>query len=139
MSTPESESILELNKRLLCRFFDEAWNKGRREVIKELFAKTGILHDGGRQFHGPAGFTHFYDIMRGHFSQISIRPIVALAEGDLVCVRWSADCVHTPTRTTVNLTGISIVRIKDGQFIEAWQNWDAAGLLAQIPGLSLPY
>jgi hypothetical protein len=30
------------------------------------------------------------------------------------------------------------VRIKDGQFIEAWQNWDAAGLTQQLPGLVLP-
>jgi len=30
------------------------------------------------------------------------------------------------------------VRIKDGQIIEGWQNWDAAALMIQVPGLSLP-
>ena len=32
----------------------------------------------------------------------------------------------------VSAAGISIVRVKDGRFIEAWQNWDAAGLAAQL-------
>jgi len=32
----------------------------------------------------------------------------------------------------VQLTGTSIVRVKDCQFVEGWQNWDAAGLAAQL-------
>jgi predicted ester cyclase len=30
------------------------------------------------------------------------------------------------------VTGISIVRIRNGRFIEAWQNWDAASMVAQL-------
>jgi hypothetical protein len=33
---------------------------------------------------------------------------------------------------------MSIVRIRDGQIIEAWQNWDAAGMIQQVPGIVLP-
>jgi predicted SnoaL-like aldol condensation-catalyzing enzyme len=131
-STPES------NRDLLLRFFDEVWTQGRRESIKELFAKTGVLHDGENHFRGPAEFTHFYDIMRAQFADFSFKPIVSLAEGDLVCVHWSCTAVHISTRTPMRVTGISIVRIKDGQIIEGWQNWDGAALVAQIPGLSLP-
>jgi len=134
----EGESILELNKRLLCRFFDEAWNKGRREAITEAFTKTSILHSRNRECHGPADFLHFYDIMRAQFSQISIKPVVSLAEADLACVYWRLDGVHNTSRTPVCITGISICRIKDGRFVEAWQSWDAAGLASQIPGLVVP-
>ena len=133
-----SESTLEQNKRLFLRWLDELWNQGRRQTITELFAKTGVLHTGERHSQGPAGFLHYYDIMRAIFSGFSIKPIVCLAEGDLVCVHWSVDCIHTASRTPVHTTGISIVRVKDGQFIESWQNWDTAGLMQQIPGLILP-
>src|SRR5580692_6243741 len=72
----EDESVLEQNKRLVCRFFDEAWNQGRREAITEVFTKTAVLHSRNRDCHGPAEFLHFYDIMHAQFSQISIKPIV---------------------------------------------------------------
>jgi hypothetical protein len=84
----------------------------------------------------PEEFTRFYDKLRAEFSKFSIRPIVSLAEGDLACVHWTVECVHTASGTPVRLTGTSVVRISNGQFVEAWQNWDAAGLAAQLPSES---
>jgi predicted ester cyclase len=132
------DSALQQNKRLFLRWLDELWNQGRRETIRELFAKDGVLHAGSRESHGPAEFLHIYDIMRAQFSQISVQPLVVLAEGDLVCVHWSFECLYAVTRAPVRFTGISIVRVKDGQIVEAWQNWDAAGVSQQVPGISLP-
>ena len=134
----EDESVLEQNKHLILRFFDEAWNQGRREVITEVFTKTAVLHSRNRDCHGPAEFLHFYDIMSAQFSQISIKPIVSLAEADLACVHWRLDCIHNSTRMPVCITGISICRIKDAHFVEAWQSWDAAGLVSQVPGFAIP-
>jgi predicted SnoaL-like aldol condensation-catalyzing enzyme len=136
MSTANAPSPLERNKALVIRWFDEVWNQGRRETIKELFAAQGVLHDGASTYNGPEEFTGFYDKLRAEFSKFSIRPIVSLAEGDLACVHWSVDFVHTVSGTPARLTGTSVVRIRNGQFVEAWQNWDAAGLAAQIPSES---
>lgn len=138
MSTSSPESALEENKRLALRWLDEVWNHGRRETIRELFAKTGVYHRGAGEYRGPAGLMHFYDIISAQFSELSIKPIVSLAEADLVCIHWSTDALFTATRTPVHFTGISIWRIKDGQFVEAWQNWDAATLASQIPGFVAP-
>jgi predicted SnoaL-like aldol condensation-catalyzing enzyme len=138
MSTSSPESALEQNKRLALRWLDEVWNQGRRETIRELFAKTGVYHRGASEYRGPAGFMHFYDIISAQFSQLSIKPIVSVAEADLVCIHWSTAALFTTTRTPVHFTGTSIWRIKDGQFVEAWQNWDAAGLASQIPGFVAP-
>jgi predicted SnoaL-like aldol condensation-catalyzing enzyme len=138
MSPSSPESPLEQNKRLALRWLDEVWNRGRRDTIRELFAKTAVYHRAGKEYHGPAGFAHFYDIMTAQFSQLSIKPIITVAEADLVCVHWSVNALFTATRTPVNFTGTTIWRVKDEQFVEAWQNWDAAGLTAQVPGLSLP-
>ena len=134
MSYANPQSSLEWNKAVAIRWFEEVWNQGRRETIRELFAPQGILHDGADTYRGPEEFTRFHDKLRAEFSKFSIRPIVSLAEGDLACVHWSADCVHTASGTPVHLTGTSVARISNGQFVEAWQNWDAAGLAAQLPG-----
>jgi len=129
---------LEQNKKLAHRWLDEVWNKGRREVIRELFAKTGVYHRGANEYRGPEGFAHLYDILRADFSGFSIKSIVTVAEGELVCVHWSVDCLYNATRTPVNFTGTSIWRFKDGQIVEAWQNFDAAAIRAQVPGLLIP-
>lgn len=138
MSADPLPSAPEQNRDLLLRFFNEIWTEGRRESIKELFAKTGVLHEGGKDLRGPAEFTHVYDIMFAQFSQFSFKPIVSLGQDDLVCVHWSCSFVHISTRTPVRVTGTSIARIKDGQIIEGWQNWDAASLTSQIPGFVAP-
>jgi predicted SnoaL-like aldol condensation-catalyzing enzyme len=132
MSFANAPSGLERNKALVIRWFDEVWNQGRRETIKELFAAQGVLHDGANTYHGPEEFSGFFDKLRAEFSKFSIRPIVSIAEGDFACMHWSADCVHTASGTPIRLTGTSVVRISKGQFVEAWQNWDAAGLASQL-------
>jgi len=128
----QPQSILEENKRLAVRWFAEVWNEERREAISEIFAETCVLHDTGNDFRGPKEFAEFHDALRARFSQFSIQPILTLAEGDLAAIHWSADFVETATGKRVHVTGTSIVRCKDGQFVEAWQNWDQAGLAAQL-------
>ena len=132
MSSGSVQLTVEANKALVLRWFNEVWNQGRRETIQELFAAEGVLHDGAKVYRGPAEFSEFHDALRSQFSKFSIQPIISLAEADLACVHWSADFVQTATRKTVHVTGTSVVRIRNGQFVEAWQNWDAAGLAAQL-------
>jgi len=131
-SAPQSLSPLEQHKHLVVRWFEEVWNQGRRETIFELFAPAAVLHDGSRDIHGPEEFCAFHDELRSQFSDFRISPIVSLAEGDLACVHWSAEFLHMPTSRRVRITGTSVVRIADNQFVEAWQNWDAASLAALL-------
>ncbi|HUI50148.1 MAG TPA: nuclear transport factor 2 family protein [Terriglobales bacterium] len=133
MSTaPQSLSPQEQNKHLVVRWFEEVWNQGRRETIFELFAPAAVLHDGSRDIRGPEEFCAFHDELRSQFTDFHISPIVSLAEGDLACVHWSAEFLHTPTARRVRITGTSVVRVADNQFVEAWQNWDAASLAALL-------
>jgi predicted SnoaL-like aldol condensation-catalyzing enzyme len=132
MSTLDQQSISEQNKRLVLRWFEEVWNQGRRETIKELFAPECVLHDGSTEYRGREEFTRFYDALRSEFSDFYIAPIISLCEENLACMHWSVECKHTASGKPVHLTGMSVVRIRDGQFIEAWQNWDAAGVAKQV-------
>ena len=136
MSSASAQAIREQNKALVVRWFDEVWNQSRRDTVWELFGAQCVLYDGSTTYRGPEEFSRFHDQLRSQFSKFAVRPIVSLAEGDLACVHWSADFIHTASGKPVHLTGISIVRVQDGQFVEAWQNWDAAGLAAQLPGLA---
>jgi predicted SnoaL-like aldol condensation-catalyzing enzyme len=125
-------STSEQNKHLVHRWFEEVWNQSRREVIAELFAPECILHDGAAQIRGPEAFALFHDNLRAQFSDIRVTPGIALSENDLVSLRWIVECRDRATGKDLTASGISIVRIKDGRFVEAWQNWDQAGVAAQL-------
>ena len=132
MSTPESISTTEANKRLTIRWFDEVWNKARREAIYEMFAPAAVLHDGAKELRGPDEFAQDYDAFRARFSDFSVQPLVTLAEGDLAAIHWRAEFTETATGKRLHVTGTSIGRCQNGQILEAWQNWDQATLAAQL-------
>ena len=133
-SATHSLSPLEHNKQLAMRWFEEVWNQGRRETIAELFAENGVIHDGAEEIRGPAEFTRFYDALRARFSDFDIQPVVSLAEDDRVCLHWASRMTDRQTGKKLHVTGISVVRIENGKFVEAWQNWDKAHLATQLTG-----
>ena len=134
MSSAPLFSPLEHNKHLVVRWFEEVWNQGRDETISELLTSDSVIHDGSNDLRGIEDFSRFRDGIRAEYSDIQITPVVSLAEGDLVCLHWAADLRHSATSRAVHITGTSVIRVKDGRFIEAWQNWDAAGLAVQLSG-----
>ena len=131
-SASQPLSTLDQHKHLVVRWFEEVWNQSRREVIFELLAPDCVIHDGDNAIRGQEGFAAFYDQLHSEFEDFRVTPGVALAEGDLASLRWSVIARHKATGKTTSITGISTVRIQDGKFVEAWQNWDQAGLAAQL-------
>ena len=136
MSTPQTQTTAQQNKHIMARWFEEVWNKGKRETIHDLFAENGVLHDGDTIFRGPDEFCRFYDAFRSEFSDFLATSVVSLAKEDLACVHWSIACRHKASDKQVQVSGTSVVRFEDGKLIEGWQNWDAASLARQLPGYS---
>jgi len=137
------EKTLEQNKALLQRWFDEVWNKGRVDGIAEMFAVDGIAHglsnDVGTPLAGPDGFRPFHETFRGAFPNIEVLVEDMIAEGDKVAARCSVRGRHTgdhlgvaASNAPVEFTGITIVRVKDGKIIEAWNNFDFLKMNKQI-------
>lgn len=131
-SASQPLTTTEQHKQLVTRWFDEVWNHNRRETIFELMPDSGIIHDGPQDYRGPEEFARFQESLLAQFSNFKITPVISLAENDLACVHWSCSMTHIATQKPLQLTGTSVVRIENGRFAEAWQNWDAAHLNAQL-------
>ena len=134
----------EANKVIAKRWFEEVWNNGRRDAIAEMLAPDAVIYDGGEAIRGAEGFYPFFDRMHATFSDIRFSFHDALADGDKVCLRWSVTMRHTgdglgvpQTAKIVTTTGISVLRLAGGKFVEGWQNWDMLGLMQQIQGAGL--
>lgn len=131
--------MTETERNLGRLWFEEVWNKRRREAIAEILAPGAVIHDGATDAKGPQGFYPFYDLMGATFSDLRITVHDTIAEHDLSCVRWSCVAKHTgdglgipATGKSVHTTGMSLLKVADGRIVETWQNWDMLGLMEQI-------
>jgi steroid delta-isomerase-like uncharacterized protein len=131
------------NKALMRRWFEEVWNKGRVEAIDEMFAPDGIAHGlggaDGAPLRGPEGFKPFFHAFKGAFPDIEVVVEDAIAEGDKVAARCSVRGKHqghtlgfAATGRPVEFHGICIVRVRDGQIVEAWNNFDFLNMYQQL-------
>jgi steroid delta-isomerase-like uncharacterized protein len=131
------------NKRLVQRWFDEVWNKGRAEAIDEMFAEDGVAHglsdDAEHPLRRAAGFKPFHETFRGAFPDIQVIVEDMIAEGDKVAARCTVRGKHegeqlgiAASHAPVNFTGVAIVRIRDGKIVEAWNNFDFLKMNRQI-------
>jgi hypothetical protein len=57
----------EANEELAKLWFEEVWNKGRREAIRELLPPEAVIYEGGAVVKGPEGFYPFLTGCRQHF------------------------------------------------------------------------
>jgi steroid delta-isomerase-like uncharacterized protein len=133
---------VEENVELMRRWFNEVWNEGRIESIRELMAPDAIgigeLEDGG-ELRGPADFVPFVERVRSAFPDIKIVVEDAFGAGDKVVLRWTATMTHrgeylgmAATGKTVRITGMTMTRIADKQIAEGWDNWDQLAMLKQL-------
>lgn len=136
-----TQSEAELGRR----WFDEVWNKGRREAIAEMLAPEAILYDGETKSVGPEGFYPFFDRLRATLADIHITVHDSFGEGDRICVRWSCSGKHSgeglgipASGKSINVTGMCVMRIANGKIAGGWQNWDMLGMMHQIQGSVAP-
>jgi steroid delta-isomerase-like uncharacterized protein len=132
----------EENIPLMRRWFQEVWNEGRIQTVRDLLAPNAVAK-GQRgteaEIRGPEEFVKFVNEIRGSFSEMKLTIEDILGADDKVVVRWSATMTHTghalgfpPSGKSVRIGGISIARILNGKIVEGWDNWDQLGMLEQI-------
>jgi len=130
-------------KAFIRRWFEEVWNKGREEAIDEMFAEDGVAHgladETGATLTGPAGFKPFFRTFRGAFPDIKVIVEDTVAEGDKVAARCTLRATHAgdnlgfaATQKPLDITGIAIVRVRDGKIVEAWNNFDFMTMSRQL-------
>lgn len=136
------------NVALMRRWFEEVWNQGKIETVNELLAEDAVgmgQGEPGVEIHGPSDFIPFVQRIRGAFPDVKITIEDAFGARDKVVLRWSATMTHQgdhlgipASRKAVRITGISMVRIRDGKIAEGWDNWDQLAMMQQIGAYEQP-
>lgn len=138
----------EENKAFIRRWFEEVWNKGREEAIDEMMSDecvaNGLADESGQPPRGPAEFKPFFRKFRGAYPEMEVVVEDTISEGDKVAARCTVRGHHhgdtlgfAATHQPVEFTGISIVRVRDGKIVEAWNNFDFMSMFQQLGALRL--
>jgi steroid delta-isomerase-like uncharacterized protein len=151
MPTPSIEAFPEhgnpfdegVTMTILEHWFEEVWNKGRENVIDELLAPHAVGHGlqtpDGKDVTGVPAFKDFYKVFNSAFSDIHVKVEDTVTQGDKTVARCTVTATHTghdlgrpATGKPVKFTGMCLVRVKDGQIVESWNNFDFMTMHQQL-------
>jgi steroid delta-isomerase-like uncharacterized protein len=131
------------NKALARRVRLDIWDRGKLNVIDEIYGKECVHHisdpitpDFGR---GGDAAKQIVTLYRSAFPDTHMTIDGILADGDTVMVRWTAQGTHkgpllnlAPTNRSVTVQGIDVYQISAGKIQETWTSWDTLGFLQQL-------
>jgi len=130
------------------RWFEEVWNRKNEDAIDEMLAPDGIgcgLTDpDGNQVVGPESFKKFQRAFVSAYPDLKVIVEDTVVEGDKIAARCRVTGSHAgngigvaPTNLAVEFTGMTIVHIKDGKIVEAWNEFDFMEMYKQVGALTL--
>ena len=136
----------EQNKALVRRYLDQVYNNARPEVIDELIGVDFVDHGAPPgQAPGAAGTRQMYDMYRSAFPDLRVEIHALVADDDLVVVRVTFAGTSQgplmgspPTGKPVQIASMVIIRIRDGRFVERWEQMDLLGLMLQLGVVAQP-
>lgn len=130
----------ETNRALIEEWFEQVWNQGQLEAVDRLMAPDAIGHGlPAEALSGPEGFKPFVAKFKQAFPDLHVQVEQTVSEGDLVVARCTVRGTHTgeglgiaPTQRPIEITGMTMVRMRNDQMVEGWNNFDFQTLFAQL-------
>ena len=137
---------LDQNKLVARRFFEDAYNTGRLDLLDELLGADYADHKAPPGTpRGPEGIKRVITMFRTAFPDLRFTIEDQVAEGDKVVTRYTFEGTHRGTLTgipatgkRVGISGVSIYRIADGKMQEAWIEYDLLGMMQQLGVVPAP-
>ena len=122
-------------------FFEDVLGKGDWAAADSILAADMVMHhpSSPEPVKGSEAVKGFLGAFRAGFPDLNMTVEFAFGQGEMVAVRWRARGTHSaslfgipPSGKTMNVTGISILRVVDGKVVEDWVAEDTMGLMQQI-------
>ena len=131
--------VLQRNKEIIRRYFEEWANHGHAAVADQLIATNLVLRNPPAVIRSLADYKTGMAKFHAAFPDARYTVEDQIAEGDKVVVRWTLRATqsveyqgHPPNGKTMTVTGISIFRLADGKIQEIWVNMDRLGQMEQL-------
>ena len=133
---------LSSNKQLVRRFIDEIFVAGRVDAVDELVAKDFVPHTWPFTGDGRADLKRAMERVGQGLADAEFAIDDMVAEDDRVAVRLTASATQVGELMGMPGSGrrytigeIHIFRIRDGQVVEHWHQFDQMGMMRQLGAL----
>ncbi|MFP9190474.1 ester cyclase [Natronosalvus vescus] len=134
------------NMEVVRRYYEEAFNRGRTELLDELIAETVVNHDPvsdetltPEEARGFEGFVRHVESARNAFPDAMVTIEEMIAEDETVAVRFTFEGTNDgsyggmePTGKQVSGSNMVWMRLEDGLIVERWAESDNLEFLQQL-------
>jgi len=147
MNIMQDENILEQNKEIARRFYEECWNQGKVDRVDQYISKDCRYHDPAFPSLGPGvdSMKRHISMCRNAFPDLRFSLDDTIAERDEVVVHWTAHGTQegsflgvAATRKIATVSGTSIYRVKNQKITEQFIDWNLLTLLEQLGAATAP-
>jgi predicted ester cyclase len=144
VATPCADDTPAANLAVARRWTEEVFNKQNVDVLDEILAADAVHH--GAAFpdtHGREAIKEALARQFAAFPDMALTVDLAIADGDMVMVRWSGPATQEgaflglePTGAPVELTGINVYRLACGTIVEGWSEMNVLQVFQELQGAS---
>ena len=143
MTQDEQFATSEKIKAMLHEYFHRAYTLGDATVIDELLAPDILTYGlSAEPTRTRQDFKNWYTPFRSSFSDVNCQMTHCVVEGEWVSCRVHFTGTHTgkglgppPTGNKVILTAMVLARVRNGQVVEGYNEFNQHSLLQQIGAL----
>ena len=139
----KAQAVLEEENKALVTRYNEAWESGEIEAVKEIFSPDFVWHSTeGRDY----SLEEMIEINRNNIEQQKIAfPDMTfinedvIVKGDKAITRFIFRGTHTggmegfpATGNEIEIQGIEIIRIENGKIVESWEELNLLRFMQQL-------
>jgi steroid delta-isomerase-like uncharacterized protein len=134
---------MSLTENKVCgrRFFEEMLGTGNFELAEELMSNDVVMHhpSSPTPLKGREAVTGMLSTFRAGFPDLKMVVEDVFGEDDKVAIRWRVTGTQTAelfgipaSGKSMDVTGISVLRLSNGIIVEDWVAEDSLGMMKQI-------
>ncbi len=134
-------NVLDENRQIVTRYFEEVWNQGKLDVLDELLSPEYMNHNPGfeKPKPGPDGLKPIVSEIRKGFPDLKYIIEKMLVTDDYVAAYVIMTGTHignffgiSPTGKNIKVYQMQFERIANGKMIEHWRVTDDLSLMKQL-------
>ena len=113
------------------RWFRVLWGERDQRIIDECVSDTCRIEGLPDTEWGRKSFHQFFEVFGSAFPRVRVEVEDCLSVGEQFAIRCRGAVVDKGGRTH-EFTGLGMGRIRDGQIVEAWNQWNFLALLESM-------
>ena len=139
-TSPQKADPVATNITMYTHTWDEIINKGKLDLFNDSnFTKNITMHEGPKDVIGIDSARAYYANYLTGFSNINFTIKDVFGQGDKIVKYWNFKGTHTgvffgiaPTGKTVNVDGVTLVRMENGKIAEERDILDNLEFMQQL-------